>query len=134
MQRVLERSCPLRKDKANDFCKIIITLLLHPISRNRLETHFLRQVESDICVFIVPHVCKTLQIYEKPYDLCTEIMMKHIKTSGVINEGICSGEYGSSFLPMFIDFLKKSNKPTQLVRQGSNNNNNMRLEILVINH
>lgn len=105
MQRVLERSCPLRKDEANAFCKIIITtLLLHPISRNRLETHLLRQVQSDICVFIVPHVYKTLQMHEKPYDLCTEIMIKHIKTSGVINEGICSGECDSSFLSMFIDF------------------------------
>lgn len=96
---------PLRKDEAKASCEIIITLLLHPISRNRLETHFVRQVQSDICVFIVPHVCKTLQMYEKPYDLCTEIMMKHIKTSGVINEGMCSGECGSSFLSMFIDFF-----------------------------
>lgn len=106
MQRVLERSCPLRKDEANAFCKIIIIihLLLHPISSNRLETHLLRQVQSDTCVFIVSHMCKTLQMYEKPYDLCTEIMMTHIKTSGVINEEICSGEYGSSFLSMFIDF------------------------------
>lgn len=104
MQKVLERSCPLRKGEANAFCKIIITLLLHPISRNRLETHLLRQVQSDICVFMVPHVCKKLQMYEKPYDLCTEIMMKHIKTSGMINEGICSRECGSSFLYKFIDF------------------------------
>lgn len=104
MQKVLERSCPLRKDEANAFCKIIIALLLHPISRNRLEPHPLRQVQSDICVFMVPHVCKILQMYENPYDLCKEIMMKHIKTSGVINEGICSRECGTSFLYMFIDF------------------------------
>lgn len=71
--------------------------------------HLLRQVQSDILVFIVPHVCKTLQMYEKPYDLCTEIMMTHIKTSGVINEEIRSGECGSSFLSMFIDFSTLKN-------------------------
>lgn len=40
-------------------------------------------------------------------------MMKHIKTSGMINEGIFSGECGSSFLYMFIDFstLKKNQQP-----------------------
>lgn len=40
------------------------------------------------------------------------------------------------FLCLLISLLKKNpNKPTQLVRQGSNNtSNNMRLEILVINH
>lgn len=74
------------------------------LSKNRLETHLPDQELSDICVFMVPHVCKTLQMYEKPYDPCKEIMMKHIKTSGVINEEIRSEECESSFLYKFIDF------------------------------
>lgn len=71
------------------------------ISRNRLKLHL---PETGAARYLCFYVCKTLQMYGKPYDLCREIMMKHIKTSGVINEGICSGECGSSFLHMFIDF------------------------------
>lgn len=41
---------------------------------------------------------------QNPSDPCREIMMKHIKTSGVINGGIRCGGCGSSFLYMLIDF------------------------------
>jgi len=99
MQRTLKGSCPLAKDEANAFHKMPYIL-----AGAGWKCISLRQVLSDICVFMVPHVCKTLQIYEKPYDLCREIMMKHMKTSGVMNEGLCSGECESSFLYMFIDF------------------------------